>query len=634
MGEFQVLDDRLAEEVGHLSTKLVTAVNKQVELEETILSLRKTVNALKQENATLVENDRNYRIMLPKYIKLQEDNKESNELRHKAEVENSKLSAEVEDLTASLFNEANNMVSEALRETHNYKVKNRKLKEELDEKDRVIEDLQEQLRDLKEMFVKIENQQRLSVVNTPRIEQSLFSFDQISTTTTTVITTGNDTGNMDSSDNPQNDGIHQNGDTFYHWQQIQSIIYSPQVNAIRLDLNNYKQDFKQFVYTLINPNFQFDLIHLKTLPFFKKIWHDELENSLSTIPALPNSSALLNRWQKGKTFWGSMIDGRVSIEPIKGINESFKLTYRGSIHSNSPPVAIQDPCSFCEEDRTDSLEHCRLYYLKIYESHNNEDLLVSYPLCNYCVIKLRNLCDFFAKLRLIKSNVFKLSAPTMAVPANSSGIHSNSTETIVIPKEISADEQSKLIKIYIMLILIRVKLFWSKVGFWDNINQLHEINLDEINYEGFSYLIPKTPVEVPGVDSNRDSINQTPIPLQPTEEEQHKLQEEGDEHGGDEMEVTRDRDEFEQKEDNEVEGEHVEEVTSEPKNGENSVRNEDNENKSDEDVDNKPDKGVDEEMQSEEGLGRSNSRSKEFREKLDNDLDKTLEMIAENLENH
>ena len=47
-------DKRLAEEVGSLSTRLVTAVNKQVELEETILELRKQVSALKLKNEQLI----------------------------------------------------------------------------------------------------------------------------------------------------------------------------------------------------------------------------------------------------------------------------------------------------------------------------------------------------------------------------------------------------------------------------------------------------------------------------------------------------------------------------------------------------------------------------------------------------
>ena len=39
-----------------------------------------------------------------------------------------------------------------------FKIKNRKLYEELDEKNIIINDLQEQLQDLKQMFIKMEEQ--------------------------------------------------------------------------------------------------------------------------------------------------------------------------------------------------------------------------------------------------------------------------------------------------------------------------------------------------------------------------------------------------------------------------------------------------------------------------------------------
>lgn len=161
------------------------------------------------------------------------------------------------------------------------------------------------------------------------------------------------------------------------------------------------------------------------------------------------------------------------------------------------------------------------------------------------------------------------------------------------------------------------------MGFWDNINQIHEINLDEIEYESFSYLIPKTTRRASD-ENGRDSINQTPIPLQPTEEEQHELEEE----------------EAKQRQSHELEGDEAKqrqshEGTPEEQHEEsksdvdsNSVREFDGDihNKQSTDESNEP-----RPSNEESSLDRSNSRSKEFREKIDNELDKTLEMIAENL---
>ena len=189
-----------------------------------------------------------------------------------------------------------------------------------------------------------------------------------------------------------------------------------------------------------------------------------------------------------------------------------------------------------------------MYHLKLFESNtannsgnnltnqdqqgnnDNTHVIASYPLCNYCLIKLRNLCDFFAKIRLIRSNIFKLKQNDsfdefIVVPgsfgqfkrsntiSNRNGTYSSSSTSSSSTSSVSSSsattangeslnstthniqlertEESKLIKLYIMMLLIRSKIFWSKLGFWDTIDQINEINLDEIHYEAFSYLIPK-----------------------------------------------------------------------------------------------------------------------------------------------
>ena len=227
-------DKRLAEEVGSLSTRLVTAVNKQVELEETILELRKQVSALKLKNEQLNQSDIKLKTILPKYIKLQDDYRETLTKKKEAESQNTKLQGEVEDLTASLFDEANTMVSNASRETHNFKIKNRKLYEELDEKNIIINDLQEQLQDLKQMFIKMEEQSKIQSYlqsNTPKIESST-DFNE----TNSIHTNTNFSESKLSKYNTRStlgDEESQN----YNLQQLQRIIYSPLITSIRFDLN-------------------------------------------------------------------------------------------------------------------------------------------------------------------------------------------------------------------------------------------------------------------------------------------------------------------------------------------------------------------------------------------------------------
>ena len=539
------LEKRLAEEVGSLSTRLVTAVNRQVDLEETNIQLRKQISKLEEMNKSLIKNDESYKIILPKYLKLQDDFKDINIKKEVAESENTKLKGEVEELTASLFDEANTMVSNASRETHNFKIKNRKLYEEIDEKNIIIANLQDQLHDLKQMFIKIEDQQRLMAYtntghNTPKMENNM-EFPSPGNVT------GGDVEGEDHKDKLQ-----------LHLQQLADCLYSPQIAAIRFDLNNYNKDFKGFIYNLIKPDFQFDLSHLKNLTFFKNIWTYEIETAVGYIPPLPQTS-ILNRWQKGKIFWNSLVDGRISIEPIKGFHErklNLASSHNGPLNKELLSMAIREPCSFCGEFRDEAYEHCRFHTCKIYDV--DETVIAQYPLCNYCVIKLRNLCDFFAKIRLIRSNIFKLhpnaafeeyggtgtgsstfykrtnsslstTASTFAAMTSASSASSSSAaakaenqNTSSSPNssgygygsgsgsgnnnphgtdndlmnghvhgiDLDVAEESKLIKIYLMLTLIRLKIFWGRLGVWDNVDQINEVNLDEVNHELFIHLIP------------------------------------------------------------------------------------------------------------------------------------------------
>ncbi|KAF6069474.1 GDP/GTP exchange factor Sec2p family protein [Candida albicans] len=696
-------DKRLAEEVGSLSTRLVTAVNKQVELEETILELRKQVSALKLKNEQLNQSDIKLKTILPKYIKLQDDYRETLTKKKEAESQNTKLQGEVEDLTASLFDEANTMVSNASRETHNFKIKNRKLYEELDEKNIIINDLQEQLQDLKQMFIKMEeqnfNETNSIHTNTNFSESKLSKYNTRSTL-----------GDEES----QN----------YNLQQLQRIIYSPLITSIRFDLNNYNIDFKGFVYQLIKPDFQFDLSHLKTIPFFKSIWQSEIENCIHYIPSLPATTTLLNRWQKGKTFWGSLIEGKVSIEPIKGSNETFKLTYKGNNASgNSSNENTDNPCTFCGEARNDSLEHCRLYHLKLFESNtannsgnnstnqdqqgnnDNTHVIASYPLCNYCLIKLRNLCDFFAKIRLIRSNIFKLKQNDsfdefIVVPgsfgqfkrsntiSNRNGTYSSSSTSSSSTSSVSSSsattangeslnstthniqlertEESKLIKLYIMMLLIRSKIFWSKLGFWDTIDQINEINLDEIHYEAFSYLIPKPTQQQQqqqgdirsqsNFNSPRQSVDGRSVlsgsissPRQPNLDKQQKdsivdetvaqLQRDGVVRS----ETASAEEKFEDAISDETDGQEQlrseklqtgKTVTepnsvseSEPVQEPEQVRSKSNNNTNNKNKDTKI-----EDSDAEHTFSLKRSHSKQFKDQLNKELDQTLEMLAENID--
>lgn len=438
------IDARLADEVTQLSTRLVTEVAKLLQLEETILLLRRESAKLTSQIADISKD------------------------KQAAEAKQKQLENEIEDLTASLFNEANEMVSNASRETYNFKVKNRKLIEELADKDTIIESLQDQLKDLKLMFFKLEDQQRALQANTPRLEHH---FD----------------GPFGPSESEDKNLL------------LQGLIFGPRVRALRFDIPVYQEDFRGFVYQLFKPDFQFDLTSLKNLKYFRKMWVEEIEPCVAHIPTL--SGSFMNRWSKGKTFWGLLVEGRAIIEPVSGVNETFKLTYKGA-KTDEIPVAIRDPCVFCGECKDDMLEHARLYNLKLYgpasetggtgstreiagEAH---EVIGAYPLCNFCLVKLRAICDLFAKLRMIHTNIFKLKQNTSYDDiAFVSTFQFKRVEGFV--HRLDPSDEPAMLKLYIMLLGLRAKIFWSKIGIWDTEEDVETVSLDEINMDVFKQVI-------------------------------------------------------------------------------------------------------------------------------------------------
>jgi hypothetical protein len=471
------LDVRLTEEVSLLSTKLVNAVLKQLELEEIVYHLRKDNNELTTKYESLQQIESKYDELLSQFKVKSEELTESKSIQAEVQKKNDELNSEVEDLTASLFDEANKMVSDASRETHNFKIKNRKLIEELDEKDNIILSLQLQLSDLKDMLLELLEAQTTSRKNT-------------------------------TSNEPHSDDV------------FNVPIYSPTIKSIRLDLNNYNHEFKAFIYAIIRPDFVFELSNLKNYRFFKKIWIDELETALSYVPAI-SQNGIFKNFQRGKNFWSSIVEGRAIIEPVKGANESFRLAYKGETHEGTSPVAVQDPCSTCGESRNDILEHSRLYYFKLLTDMETSEIIASFPLCNYCVVKLRNICEFFAKLRLIKKNIYKLKPNSSfdefalvnqfgqfkinSGNTNQESVSSNLVNSNKKRIQLDVNEEAKLIKIYVLLILIRGKIFWSKMGVWYNFEDTDEVHVDEMKLQSFVEHAQSIVTDRTSTDSKRSS---------------------------------------------------------------------------------------------------------------------------------
>lgn len=476
---------RVSLEVSSLSTKLIEAIDKQSALETSNQILKRQNLSLFQQLQELKDTQVLYEKAVADNVLLKAELEQNIKLKSNAELEVSRLRVEIEELSESLFNEANKMVKEARVETENYRLRNNKLSDTLEEKNTTIESLTSELKILKKLLYELENEnaveRRESVVSTP--DPSADS----------LISDSNNDDSLSVSQRDQTTLLSQN--TMFSSSKLSSydkqLIYTPIYNSLRFDLANF-DDFVKFVKFLYNRNSlstivtPVDFSVLKETAFFKKIFKEEIEPALA-IDTAPDIG-YFNR----KNFMGALVEGRVIIEPISGVNESFKLNHRKSeteeqtkeklfsYPKNSPPVATLAPCSICGEARNDILEHSRLYTLKLYSkkatnisqhkydppsspsnvatllpnetpssSRATLEITHQYSLCNYCLIKVRHICELFAFIRNIN----------------------NSPKTKVWNFEQSSQPKYDLdlecIKAWFQMTKIRAKIFWSRVGIWD-----------------------------------------------------------------------------------------------------------------------------------------------------------------------
>jgi len=446
---------RVSLQVTSLSTQLIESVEKQSRLEEQLHHQRKENEQLKKQNQELSAFQTNYQNIKAENEalgklnhtlgkKLEDETKEK--LAAKDEV--SKLQSEVEELSASLFDEANKMVSTARREAHEIGRRNESLISQLKEKDFLMESLQNQLRELKNVIHEKDDQQSIMTSsNRNSVDEFKLGF-------------------MRSEDYPP--------------------LYTPTINAIRFDLKLFKE-FNKFISDLK----YIELIRDTNTKFIKKLVADDVE------PALRIDLANGIGWLSKRSLMGAFIDGRVIIEPVSGINETYRVNFQSnksqendvksnlySYPAHSPPVAIDQPCALCGEDRNDILEHSRLYVLKVHSLKTKDDspsansintsstpsspiIAHQYPLCSYCLFRVRSACDLFAFLRSLKTNIWKL------------------------------ENEISIRKAWLELSRLRSKLFWSKIGIWDLESNIQQTRIypgtDDVVFKTLASMEPPKP---------------------------------------------------------------------------------------------------------------------------------------------
>ncbi|GAV50496.1 hypothetical protein ZYGR_0W00220 [Zygosaccharomyces rouxii] len=423
---------RVSTQIMSLSTQLIESIERQSTLEKELNQANKIIEGhggamqeyekLKKNFAELEKRESKKDAQLNK---LREELRKQKEARTEADSNADKLNHEVEELTASLFDEANNMVADARKASHATELRNAKLVEQLHERDALLETLNLQLRHLKKVIQTLDDDSMAS--------------EQVKT-----LANASDNANLAAS-------LSKNLSSS-HGRQIEAPlgpIFSPNITAVRYDLGLY-HEFLKFLAVL--PDYQ----DIKDTASDSKLLRRLVNDEIQPVLKLENASGL--GWILKRTLVNLMIEGLVAVEPISGLNEMHQYGYAspmlnqhskmGGNNSNSlenspattsntstttkrnhsrsssmtkslnlfnypsdsPPVALREKCAICGECRDDLVEHARLHILKTQSRADDGTVTVNntFPLCKYCVLKIRQTCEIFAFLRSLKLGAWKL----------------------------------------------------------------------------------------------------------------------------------------------------------------------------------------------------------------------------------
>lgn len=470
---------RISIQVSSLSTQLIESIDKQSQLEEQLLNAKKIIS----NQQTIVDSYNELRSELKAVKEAYQRDKQEYETKRKTYIEAEEkvesLNREIEDLTSSLFDEANNMVVDARKEKNAVEILNQKLKEQLKEKDLLFETLSIQLKNLKNVIYKLENEHNINSSKRTSVSESAMS------STLSI------------------DKLPTNNGSMYDFSQIQSVLFSPHLQSLRYDVPLYTEYLK-FLAAL--PNVE----NIQQTTSVSKLLKRLINYEITPVLRLDKASGI--GWLLKRNLIGLMMDGLVSIEPISGINETYRtanfspIINSNSINvekdnhlfsrpTNSPPVAMLDPCAFCSEDRNDILEHGRLYVLKTLQKLENGQIEVTnqFPICHYCLLKFRQVCEIFAFLRSLKTGVWNLEkvSPALIKEGELGGfsavsspmkqkskrmsilnhLRQSQTNTPVVEQTFSFTYRNGLPttniqRSWVRLSQLRASLLWSHIGVW------------------------------------------------------------------------------------------------------------------------------------------------------------------------
>lgn len=433
----------LSNEVAALSTKLINAINHQTSLDDSLQSSRHELEAARvrisqlelalKEHQDLVSNG-----VLVKRVDtekvantLRTELAEERVLRTSADKQRKGMEMELENLTSALFEEANTMVAEARRNSEQADRRNEQLKVQLRDSENLLTSHQQQLRALKTVLEKIQQERdeedraqastaphtpttsaydhmsrsqdlrsdphpvlalvhvspepplRFSNIIRPVLRFDLAAYDEF----VTILRSGVRTSPHSRVSSGSMGGLNVMGlssATTYNQSTI-STTSSQATNTSLATVANPSPLSSPSLPGSFNSTSPSDSANaattLEKTKFYKRVFTEDIEPTLrlDTAPGLS--------WLVRRSVVSSMVSGLLVIEP-----------WPPGSRFHSPVF----PCSLCGEQRKEE-SYVRRHRFRTTESDDAQ----RYPLCEYCLERVRATCELVGFLKLIKGGQFR-----------------------------------------------------------------------------------------------------------------------------------------------------------------------------------------------------------------------------------
>ncbi|POS86099.1 hypothetical protein EPUL_001771 [Erysiphe pulchra] len=417
----------LSSEVTTLSNKLINAINHQTSLDDTLSATQHELAALQQRSKFLEQENKKYLDLIEQGFLLRKSNVDSiqeklnatileeRRKREEAERQKEKMEQEVLNLTATLFEEANKMVSiareDAKRESYEAQRKNDQLKCQVADNESLMRSLQDQLAELKQLMEQMttehDDQTNQTSPSSPGFSKSYSKGYQTDDTDITHLPPYHEPATP----------THPTNLTHLLQTVLRTDITSYQefISLLRMSKNttagnrastgsyssigvslglashsgpstNSSTPLSTATTSPATPNTSTStsnshssLGHSSTTPlkdtkFYKRALVEDIEPTLR----LDNAPGL--SWLARRTVINAVCEGTLIVEPMPSSTKNLACL-----------------CALCGESR-DEPEYMRSYSFKTNENENAQ----RYPLCKYCVGRLRSTCDFLGFLRILR----------------------------------------------------------------------------------------------------------------------------------------------------------------------------------------------------------------------------------------